>query len=56
MLPNRLEAAIELLRFKTECAALRGDSLYYEDINEVLLVAGSPIIVPHKNKDLEVIR
>lgn len=55
---ERLLAALELLRFKA-LADMAGNNtplLDFKDINEILLVAGIPVIVPDEinKKELEV--
>ena len=56
---ERLKAALELMRFKA-LMDIAGDTvppLDIKDINEILIVAGIPVIVPDEvnKKELEVI-
>ena len=49
---------MELLAFKARIALNYGESLGIDDVNDVLLVAGAPLITPQsiEAKDLEVIK
>lgn len=53
----RYQAALELLRFKAlNVVALDGEYITIEEVNDIMCVAGMPVIVPgeiHK-KELEV--
>ena len=52
----RDRAAIELLRYLMEQEMAAGEaSLSLEEVNCVLMVADKKIVVPHKDKELEVI-
>lgn len=56
---ERMKAALELLRFKAlvDVAGNNAPLLDIKDINEVLVTAGLPVIVPDEvnKKELEVI-
>ena len=55
---NRIYASLELLRFKLEKRIAKGrDYIDIEELNDVLIVAGLPVLIPEdiQNPEIKVI-